>query len=132
MNLKNIFKKKDTERGVRELLRENLNVLPVDMFYLDDPITQLNKEERLLYLKEFADIYTNNKLFDRIKYHINKQAQKTLGNSRDGVQDIAGSMNINGMAFIMEDITRLANLHLKESTQPKEEEIDKFKIIPTM
>lgn len=128
-----IFKKKkinDNERDVRELLRENLNILPVDMFYGDDPMLKMTQEEKIMYLKSFFDIYKDEKLIERIKYNINKQAQRTLGNSKDMVHDMAGAMNINGMAFVMEDINRLANLYIKETTKPPEKPLDKFSIIP--
>lgn len=130
--LNKLFKKKNnTERDVRELLRENLNLIEVDMFYNDDPMFLMTKEERILYLKIFFDLYKDNKLINRLKFHINKQAQKTLGNAKDGIQDLAGAMNINGLAFVLNDIERLSNLYIKETTTPMETPIDKFAIIPT-
>lgn len=131
----NIFKRKkknDSDRNIRDLLRENLNLVSLDMFYLDDPINKLSDEERKMYLKFFFDLYNSKELIQRIKYHINIQAYKTLGNAQNGVQDVSGSMNINGMAFIMEDIERLAKQHIKESTQPPEQPLDPFSIIPSV
>lgn len=119
----------DPYRAVRELLRENLAVTPVDLFYSDDPLIGLPDNDRILYLKKFFDLFKDPFLTDRVKYHINNQAKKTIELSGNGVQDIAGAMNINGMAFIMDDIEKLANMYIKESTKPKEK-FDKFEIIP--
>lgn len=124
--------KRNPHRDVRDLLRENLNLLPVDMFYLDDPLNELSPEGRILYLKTFADIYTDKKLCDRIKYQINRQAQLTLAKAQTGTEDQAGAMNINGMAFVLDEIARLANMYLLETTKPKEQPLDKFSIIPKM
>ncbi len=123
-------KKIKPETNIRDLLRENLNLLRVDMFYSDDPLIGLTDDQRKLYLKSFFDLYKDKKLFDRIKYHINKQAQKTLANSRDGIQDIAGASNINGLAYIMDDIEKLSNMYIKETTVKEEKPLDKFSIIP--
>ena len=126
----NLFKKQEerSEQHVRDLLRENLNLLSLDM-YLDDPLIGLSENERKLYLKYFFDLNKDLKLIERIKYNINKQAIKTLGNSKDNVQDIAGACNINGMAFIYDEINKLSNMYIKETTKP-EEDFDKFDIIP--
>lgn len=123
-------KEQSSKRNIRELLRNNLNVIEADMFYIDDPMNSLENEQRTLYLKTFFDLYKDSKLIDRIKFHINKQAQKTLSNFKDGESDLAGAMNINGMAFIMNDIERIANMYIKETTAKAEPKIDKFKIIP--
>ena len=47
------FKKKkekteevEFERTVRDLLRENLNTVPVDVFSLDDPLLKLNPDRK--------------------------------------------------------------------------------------
>lgn len=130
--LNRLFKKKSNiERDSRDLLRENLNLVQVDMFYGDDPILNLNKEERIMYLKSFFDLLKDDKLIKRMKYHINKQAQKTLANSKNGIQDIAGAMNINGIAFIIDDIEKLSNMYIKETIVQEQKPIDKFAIIPT-
>ncbi len=120
----------EPERAVRELLRENLAVIPADMFYRDDPMVKMNPVDRALYLKKFFDLFKDPFLMDRIKYHINNQAIKTIHESGNGIQDIAGSMNINGMAFIKDDIEKLANMHIKETTQPPKQEFNKFSVIP--
>lgn len=129
--LKLFTKKQDPKRDVRELLRENLKLVSVDMFYNDDPLLSMTKEERLVYLKSFFDLFKDEKLTQRIKYHINKQAQKTLGSATNGVEDLAGAMNINGIAFIMNDIEKLSNMYIKETTVVPEKPLDKFAIIPT-
>ncbi len=120
-----------SERLVRELLRENLSVLPVDMFYREDPLLSMDPSERAIYLKKFFDLFKDPFLMDRIKYHINQQAIKTIHESGSGIQDVAGAMNINGMAFIKDDIEKLANQHIKESTRPSTE-FNKFDIIPSV
>jgi hypothetical protein len=133
--LKDIFNKKEVklpEQEVRELLRANLNLINLDLYYGDDPLIGLKKEDRLIYLKTFFDLYKDKKLIDRIKYHTNKQAIKTLENSQSGIHDMAGALNINGMAFIMNDIEKLANMYIKEKTAKKEKPLDKFSIIPTV
>lgn len=117
------------ERAVRELLRENLAALEIDLFYSDDPLIKMDPKERTLYLKKFFDLFKDTFLMERIKFHINQQARKTIENSGKGIQDVAGAMNINGMAFIKDDIEKLANLYIKETTQPKEA-FDRFQIIP--
>ncbi len=126
MKLRNIFQKKENnlERDIRELLRENLNVLNTDVFYQEDPVMKMTKEERLLYLKEFADIYKNKIFIDRLRFMISKQAQKTLWNSGTGIQDIAGSMQINAISSVIDEV--------KESVVPDENPLDKFSIIPTI
>ncbi len=138
----NIFKKKteevkeiprvknQPERDVRELLRENLNLLQVDMFYKDDPIVTLSKEDRLIYLKYFSDLLIDKRLMDRIKFHINNQARKSLENSKNGIQDMAGALCINGLAFVMDDITKLNKLYVKEKSPPPKSPLDKFAIMP--
>ena len=47
---------KEDGRQVRELLRENLKTLPVDVFYTDDPMLVLSDSERKQYLKFFYDL----------------------------------------------------------------------------
>ncbi len=131
--LNRIFKKEKAptqERELRDLLRENLNLITVDMFYKEDPIIKLKKEERILYLKKFSDLSKDGKLIERIKYHINKQAQMTLAAAKDGTQDVAGSMNINGLAFVIDEIERLAKQYVKETTKKPETPLSKFDIIP--
>jgi hypothetical protein len=129
------FKKNETpnsERSVRELLTENLNLISFDMFSTSDPLVGLTSEERKIYLKYFADMYADKKLIERIQYHINKQSIKTLSNSKEGVTDVAGAMTVNGLAYVMEDIKRLANMHVKESSVPPPKPMDQHRIIPQM
>jgi len=38
----------------------------------------------------------------------------TIENSKDGHMDALGGININGMATVKDDFTRLANCYLKE------------------
>lgn len=132
----NIFKKKknekDQHRDIRDLLRENLNLLSLDMFYRDDPLLALGKEEKIIYLKKFFDLYADQITINRIKYHINKQAIKTLENAKNGIEDTAGASNINGMAFIMEDIQALSKMYVKETAPPQDPILNKFQIIPTV
>lgn len=132
--IKNLFKPKTlvepdtTERQMRELLRENLNTVPIDVFYIDDPITALPVEKRLAYLKHFSELSKDDLLMQRIKYLINKQAIKTLGSGRDASIDMGGAMTINGIALVKDDIGRLATMHVKET--PTIEKFDKFKMFP--
>lgn len=136
MSIRNLFKKKEVQpvpdlaRDVRELLRENLCLLEMDKFYEKDPILSLTKEERLVYLKKFSDLFKDKDVVERLKYMINKQSQKTLWDSRNGVQDIAGASNINGIASVIDEWKRLAGMHIRESRVPDENPLDKFSVIP--
>jgi hypothetical protein len=117
------------EKDIRDLLRENLKLLEVDLFMPSDPLLKMNEEERRMYLKKFFDLFKDPFLIDRLKLHINNQARKTLKEAGNSVEDLAGSCNINGIAFILDDIKKLSNMYIKERSKPKEE-IDKFAIIP--
>lgn len=124
--LKQIFKKEieDTinpERSARELLRENLKTVSVDVFYLDDPANNLTQEERRMYLKHFYELQIDKKLAERLKFLINKQANKTLGSSQGKEFDLAGAMTINGLALAKDEIERLANMYIKEFGAKKSE-----------
>ena len=124
--IKKMFVKKEKEvislpeRTVRDLLRENLKTVPVDVFYIDDPIMKLGPEERKGYLKYFDDIIKDGRVAERIKYYINKQANLTLQSSGKNtpVFDVSGSMNINGMASIKDDHVKLSGMFNKENGQP--------------
>lgn len=105
------------EREARELLRENLNTVSVDMFYADDPIIGLNPNERKQYLSYFHLILKDKKLIERIKFLINTQARMTLKGSKDGVFDIAGAMTMNGITVIKNDIERLSAMFEKEEAE---------------
>ncbi len=125
MNILNLFKKrvkviekpKHLERTVRDLLRENLKTVAVDVFYPEDPLVRMNPEERKIYLKYFYELSLDRKLIDRVKFLINKQANMTLKSSDGGTFDAAGATNINGMAVVKDDIERLGVLFLKENVQ---------------
>lgn len=105
------------KRMIRELLRENLMTIPVDVFTLDDPLVSMSPEERKLYLRYFHDLLTDKKLIDRIKYLINKQANMTLASAQSEVLDAAGAMNINGMGVIKNEIEKLSAMYVKENTK---------------
>ncbi len=114
-------KKKDIvpnyERTMRDLLRENLSTIPVDVFHHDDPLLQMGPEERKVYLAYFRSVVVDGKLIDRLKYLINKQANRTLYSSKDGVLDSAGVMKMDGIASIKDDIERLSAMFLKEESE---------------
>lgn len=127
--IKKIFEKNEEkrQREIKELLRENLSLIPIDIFYIDDPIMQLNEEKRMNYYKKFFDIVSDKDIMERIKYLINKQARLTLQSSRDGTADAMGASCINGIASVKDDFEKLANSYIKE-TAPKAE-FNKHKII---
>lgn len=132
---KKLFKKREDslpekKAAVRDLLRENLDLIRVDLFNFTDPLITMDKDERMLYLKYFFDLYKDVKLFERIKFHINTQARKTLQTSASELNDMAGAMNINGLAFVMNDIEKLANMYIKESAATIETPIDEYAIVP--
>lgn len=124
---KHLFKKEtekemiSPERNARELLRENLKTIPVDVFYLDDPANNLTSEERKMYLKHFYELQIDKKLTERLKFLINKQANKTLGSSQGKEFDLAGAMTINGLALAKDEIERLSNMYIKEFGAKKTE-----------
>lgn len=121
--------KQEDGRNVRELLRENLSTVSVDVFYLDDPLVELPQKERQLYLKHFYDLSRDEKFMERIKYLVNKQALLTIQNIRnkDGSWDTAaGAMNINGIALVKDDVERLAAMHIKETVP--EEDFNEYEI----
>ena len=117
------------ERLARELLRENLDTLVVDMFYGDDPIVLLGPEDREQYLRKFYDIMNDKDIIGRIMYLANKQANLTLKSMKDmdGLSDMAGSMNINGICVVKDDFERLGNKYKKE--RKEEEKFNRFEII---
>lgn len=128
----NIFKKKKEEevkvdtihRDIRELLRENLKTIPVDMFYSDDPLVGLDPESRRVYLKRFHDIARDEQVIARIKWLVNKQARILLYDSKTaagegGIVDTrdldSGAMTINGIALVKDDFERLEKIYIKEN-----------------
>lgn len=125
----NIFtsKTKKKERAVKDLLRENLALLPVDIFYLDDPRIGIPPDKLVEYDKKFYDICRDSDIMNRFKYLINKQALLTIHGAQGGSMDSLGTININGMATIKDDFTRLGNSYLKAI--PSAEPFNKYNII---
>jgi len=116
-------------RKWRELLRENLNTIAVDMFYGDDPIVALTPEDRRLYLKKFYELMNDKQVMGRIIYLVNKQANLTLQNakSNDEEASMAGAMNINGLCLVKDEIEKLGAMYLKENKP--QDGFDKYSII---
>ncbi len=58
MNILKMFgkNKNDTDEDIKNLLRENLASIRIDIFYSDDPIIGMTEEERKLYLKKFYEL----------------------------------------------------------------------------
>lgn len=115
------------ERMEKDLLRENLNLVRVDIFYIDDPILSVAAENKVAYLKKFHDICKDTEIMERIKFLINKQALLTLQHSRDGTTDIMGSACINGIASVKDDFERMGSSYLKETAPTTN--FNKYKII---
>lgn len=119
--IKDLFTKKEEqptyERQMRELLRENLATIAVDIFYEDDPIFALNSSERREYLLYFNRIIKDRKMIQRIAYLINKQAITTLKHSKDRELDMAGAMTMNGMGVLKDDVERLSQMFIKEEAE---------------
>ena len=123
------FKKKkekteevEFERTVRDLLRENLNTVPVDVFSLDDPLLKMNPAERREYLLYFNRLVNDKKLIERIKYFINKQAQLSLKYSKNEKLDMAGALTMNGMGLVKDDVERLSEMFTKEEEELKRQQ----------
>lgn len=114
---KEITKQSTHEREFRELLRENLQTISVDVFHYDDPVIDMTGPTRKEYLAYFYKLGVDKKLIDRIKYLINKQANLTLKNSKDGILDTAGVMKMDGLAIVKDDIERLSGMFLKEEAE---------------
>lgn len=115
------------ERVIKELLRENLSLIPLDLFYGDDPVIELNDTKRKKYLKKFYDIVNDKEIMERFIYIINKQVRITMQKSKDGTTDTYGAININGIATVKDDFERLANMYSKEDVPEKE--FNKFNVI---
>ena len=114
-------------RQAKELLRENLSLIPIDLVYLDDPIFSIEDDKRTLYYKKFFDIISDKEVMDRITYLINKQAKLTLQSARDGTSDALGYGCINGISAVKDDFVRLGNSYLKETAPTPD--FNKFKVI---
>lgn len=102
------------EREMRELLRENLKTVAVDVFYYDDPLLTLNPEERKTYLTYFNVLVNDKKLIDRLKFFVNKQANITLKESIHNELDVAGVMKMDGINTVIDDMKRLSAMYLQE------------------
>ena len=126
------FKKPEQNRSrlMKELLRENLDLLPVDIFYIDDPRLAIPPDKLVEYDKKFYDLCRDHDVMDRIKYLINKQARITIQRSQEnGTMDALGGININGMATVKDDFTRLGNSYIKSMpTVEPLNQLDKFKV----
>ena len=124
-------KKESRPRMMKELIRENLDLLPIDIYYIDDPRLAIHPDKLVEYDKKFYDICQDSDVMDRIKYLINKQARMTIQHSyQHGEMDALGGININGMATVRDDFIRLGNSYLKLT--PNVEPIDplsKYKVI---
>lgn len=114
-------------RTEKDLLRENLSLVPLDIFYIDDPMLSVKPENKVAYLKKFHDICKDTDIMERIKFLINKQARLTLERSRDGTTDTMGSSCINGIASVKEDFERMGSSYLKETAPTTD--FNKYKII---
>lgn len=121
-----LFRKKKENKSIKELLRENLKTIPVDMFFLDDPLAQLSGTERIEYLKYFQILAGEKKLMERLKWLINKQARLIIENEKDSDTQagLAGAMTLNGIAVVKDQIEGLAAMYQKElaSERPIPEE----------
>jgi hypothetical protein len=126
----NFWKSQKKKRAARELLRENLNTITVDLFYHDDPMVNMSDEDRRLYLKKFHDLMRDKDVMDRIVYLANKQANMTLKGMKDGSDsDVAGSMNINGICLVRDEIQRLGYMFAKESASEQGDEFNRFEVV---
>lgn len=115
------------ERAMKDLLRENLSLVAVDIFYIDDPKTEVPPDKLVDYYRKFYDVVRDKDVMERIKYMINKQVRVTVENSKNGENDALGGININGMATIKDDFTKMANLYLQEV--PTAETFNKYNVI---
>lgn len=113
-------KKEKTIRLEKELLRENLSLVPIDIFYIDDPLLSVPEDKKVLYFKKFHDLCADKDIMERIKYLINKQARLTLQSSITGISDALGSGSINGMASVKDDFERMGSSYIKETAPTTE------------
>lgn len=120
-----LFKKKEkektTKRLQRELLRELLASVTVDVFYHDDPLIGMSPEERKEYLMEFHLLAKNKRLIARLEYFINKQANILLknGTSEDGTLDSGAIMTLNGITIVKNEIEKLSRMYETEEEERK-------------
>jgi len=127
--IKSFFESEEdkTKRDEKNLLRENLALVPIDIFYIDDPVFEVPEGKKIEYYKKFHDLCLDKDIMERIKFLINKQARLTLERSRDGTTDTMGSACINGIASVKDDFERMGNSYLKETAPTTE--FNKYKII---
>lgn len=126
---KKVATKIKNDRLWKELLRENLNTVAIDMFYGDDPTVLLSGTERNLYLKKFYDIMNDKDVMGRIVYLVNKQANLTLKSMKEGrdESDMAAAMNINGLCLLKDEIERLGKMYQKENVP--EEDFNRYSVV---
>lgn len=118
---------RDKERDLRDLLRENLALVALDIYYIDDPLIGVPPDKRLEYLKKFWDMCADPEIMEWFKYLINKQVRITMQMSKDGITDPAGAMNINGIATVKDIFEKLANTYVKENVPEKD--FNKYNVI---
>jgi len=119
-------KPKTRERMLRELTRENLGLLPLDIYYLDDPLLGIPPDRREAYLKKFHDLCEDEEVMEWFKYLINKQVRMTMHQSKDGDSDQSGAVNINGIATVRDTFKNLAHKYAKENVP--EEDFNRYQV----
>lgn len=115
------------EREYRELLRENLALVPIDIYYIDDPLVGVPPDKRLVYLEKFHKLVNDKDIMEWFKYLINRQVRNTMQTSMDSISDKAGAYNINGIATVRDKFQKLASMYQQESVP--EQEFNQYKII---
>ncbi len=138
-NIKKLFTKPDSGTGIeperlaRELLRENLGSVTVDMFGVSDPLVLMEGDERKLYLKHCADLAKDEVLMGLIRMLINQQVVRTMhagSKQMDPKFDFAGAMKIDGIAIVKDALDVRASMHFKEA--PKIEEFNPYGVFPEL
>lgn len=122
-----IEEQKTRERMIKDLTRENLALIPLDIYYVDDPLLGIPPDRKLDYLKKFSDLLADKDIMERFKYLINKQVRLTMQLSKDGHDTTLGSININGISTVKDDFQRLATSYMKESVP--DQDFNRFNII---
>lgn len=114
------------DRDIKDLLRENLALVNLDIFYIDNPLLKVAPDQRLIYLKKFWDLCADPDIMEQLRYLINTQVRVTMQLSKEGVNDTLGAMNINGIATVKDTFEKLANTYVKENVPAPE--FNRFKI----
>jgi len=111
--------KPSIKREIRELLRENLKCISVDVFHYDDPIMKLNPAERTEYLTYFHVLVNEGRIIERLEFLINKQANVLLknGTAENGELDMTAMMTMNGLTSFKNDIEKLSGMFLQEKSE---------------